>query len=184
LEAEVRRRWLLFIVIGLFFGVIDWYYLDGLSSFFSDFGSSSNMNNAAPVVQLLGIAMIIILNWGFWLVPVIPAAIYESEHSKSIGLAALSAITVWSFAILSYYGYYTILLLFWGLPNLDFMLFSNRNSPTYWQDWQPIFQRLILNQFFEWIVVALIGGAVVGALTGFVHRYLLKRKSKLAIIQG
>jgi hypothetical protein len=184
LEAEVRRRWLFFIVIGLFFGVIDWYYLDGLSSFLSDFGSSSNMNNAAPVVQLLGIAMIIILNWGFWLVPVIPAAIYESKHSKSIGLAALSAITVWSFAILSYYGYYTILLLFWGLPNLDFMLFSNRNSPTYWQDWQPIFQRLILNQFFEWIVVALIGGAVVGALTGFVHRYLLKRKSKLAIIQG
>jgi hypothetical protein len=180
----VPRRWLFFIVIGLFFGVMDWYYLDGLSSFLAWFGSHSNMNNAAPVVQLLGIAMIVILNWGFWLVPVIPVAIYESKRSRSIGLAALSAITVWSFAILSYYGFYTILLLFWGLPNLDFMLFSNRNSTTYWQDWKPVFQRLITNQFLDWILVALIGGAIVGAMTGILHRYLIQRRSKLVKMQA
>jgi hypothetical protein len=180
----VRLRWLFFIVIGLSFGVIDWYYLNGLSSFLNYFSSQTNMNDASLVVKLLGVAMILVLNWGFWLVPVIPVAIYESKRSKSVGLAALSSVVVWCFAILSYYCYYTILLLFWGLPNLDFMLFSNRNSMTYWQDWKPIFQRLILNQFFDWIIIALIGGAIVGALTGIIHRYWTHRQANLAALQG
>lgn len=180
----MRRRWLIYVLIGLVFGIIDWYYLDLLQSGLSFVNSHSDINNAAPVLQFLFIVLIVVLNWGFWLIPVIPVAAYEEKRSNSIGLAVLSAIIVWSLAVLNYYLYYTVLLLFWGLPSVEFMLLSNRNSPSYWQDFNPLFQRLILDQFFDWIPIALFGGAIVGALTGVIYRHYRGRKSKRVTSQG
>lgn len=79
--------------------------------------------------------------------------------------------------MLSYYGYYTAALLFIGLPNLDFVLFSNRISATYWADAQPIFQRVILDQFMEWIVIAIVGGICVGGLSAYLYRRVLARRA-------
>jgi len=167
-------------MVGLLFGIIDWYYLDLLQSFLNFVDGRINLFDASPIFQFLGIAVIVVLNWGFWLVPVFPVAFYESRRSDSIGLAALSAVVVWSLAVLSYYGYYIILLLFWGLPNLEFMLYSNRNSGTYWQDWTPLFQRLILNQLYEWIPIALVGGVLVGAFTNVILRLHKNRRRRQA----
>jgi hypothetical protein len=44
------------------------------------------------------------------------------------------AVIVWSAVMLSYYAFYAYFLLYVGLPNLNFMLFSNRQSTTYWAD--------------------------------------------------
>ena len=102
------------------------------------------------------------MNYGIWLIPVIPVAIYEMKRSHSIRKAALAAILIWSTAIFSYYTYYAILLMFFGLPNLEFMLFSNHQTVSYWADWWPPFKRVILDQFVEWIGIAVIGGGDCG----------------------
>lgn len=169
------KRWLVYIVIGLFFGIVDWHFLDLLASLLDQLGQDESLF-AGVFTRLLIIAVFMSLNYGIWLVPVVPTAIYEVKRSRSLRKAAVAAVVVWAAAIFSYYAYYTFLLMFVGLPNLDFMLFSNRQSPTYWADWWPPFRRAVLSQFVEWIGIALIGGAMVGALSAYVYRHIAKRR--------
>ena len=87
----------------------------------------------------------------------------------------MSAVVVWCAAMLSYYAYYALMLMFVGLPNMDFMLFANHQSPTYWDDWWSPFRRVILDQFVEWIGIAIIGGAIVGTLSAYVFSLVVNR---------
>ncbi len=118
-------------------------------------------------------------NYGVWLVPVIPAAVYEVRRSASLGRAALAGALVWALAISSYYAFYTFQLMFVGLPNVGYMLFSNRQSPTYWADWWPLFQRVITDQFIQWIGIAVVGGAIAGAGTAAVYMLASRRWAAL-----
>lgn len=165
----MKKRWLIYCLIGLVFGVVDWYYLDLLAHFsWGQLGES-----------LLVIPIIIALNYGIWLVPVVPIAIYEVHRSRSTRLSAVSGITVWSSAIFSYYTYYTALLAFWGLPNMDYLLVIGEHPPTFWQDWAIVFQKVILSQFLEWIIIAVIGGGIVGLIASRFYFYWLGRRTKV-----
>ena len=174
---KAPTRWLIYALIGLGFGLLDWYFLDLLARL----SQSGILDQVPEYIQMLLVIPIIAANYGVWLIPVIPTAIYEMKRSQSLWRAALSAIVVWSMALVSYYAYYTMMLMFVGLPNMDFMLFSNRASPTYWADWWPPFRRVILNQLLEWIGVAFVGGALVGALSGTVFDWLVKRRARKTV---
>jgi len=164
----MNKRWLIYCLIGLAFGVVDWYYLDSLAHFpWGQLGES-------PVV----IPIIIALNYGIWLVPVLPIAIYEVHRYKSARLSAVAGITVWSSAIFGYYTYYTALLAFWGLPHMDYLLVLGKRSPTFWQDWARVFQKVILSQFLEWIIIAVIGGGIVGLIASRVWLCWLGRRTR------
>lgn len=125
----MQKRWLVYILIGLIFGWADWYFLDFLASFSRNQALNDAIYQLPALFQMGIVAIFIILNYGVWLIPVIPTAVYEMKFSYSVWRAALAAVTVWSAALLSYYAYYTFLLMFIGLPNLDFMLISNRLFP-------------------------------------------------------
>ncbi len=129
----------------------------------------------AVVIRILTVIILVAANYGIWLIPVIPVAIYEMSRSHSLRRAALSAVIVWSAAMVSYYAYYAFMLMAVSLPNMEFMLFSNRRSATYWADMWPPFRRVIVAQFAEWIVIAVIGGAMVGTLSAYVYHLLTKR---------
>ena len=77
--------------------------------------------------------------------------------------------------MLCYYSYYAFMLMFVGLPNMDFMLFSNHQSATYWDDWWIPFKRVILDQFIEWLGIAVIGGTIVGTLSAYAFSFSLTR---------
>jgi len=173
----MRNRWLIYGLIGLAFGIADWFFLDLLAALGQNRALNDYLLQAPDILRILAVLLLVGLNYGIWLVPVIPIAIYEVKRSQSLRRAALSAALVWSAAMLSYYGYYTAALLFIGLPNLDFVLFSNRISATYWADAQPIFQRVILDQFMEWIVIAIVGGICVGGLSAYLYRRVLARRA-------
>jgi hypothetical protein len=119
------------------------------------------------------VGIIIALNYGVWLIPVIPTAVYEMKFSSSVWRAALAAVTVWSAALLSYYAYYTFLLMFVGLPHLDFMLLSNRHAATYWIDFWPPFRRVIVDQIVEWIGIGIVGGAIIGIISAYFYKFVL-----------
>lgn len=172
----MRNRWFIYVVIGLCFGILDWYFLDMLASL----NQVQYLNGNLPAyVQAFIVILLVSMNYGIWLIPVVPIAFYEMTRSHAIRKAALAAIIIWSTAILSYYTYYAFLLMFVGLPNLDFMLFSNDQAVTYWADWWPPFRRIILDQFIEWIGIALIGGGIVGSMSAYLFKFLsisLKKK--------
>ena len=102
----VKKRLLTYCFVGSIFGVIDWYYLDLLANF--PWGPLGE--------KLIIIPIIITLNFGIWLVPVLGVSIYEVYQSKSVWLSTLSGIIIWVCSILGNYTYYTALLSFWGLP--------------------------------------------------------------------
>jgi hypothetical protein len=166
----MKQRWWKYLLIGLAFGIADWLFLQRLAFV----TSGINADNLFIGLQLL----IVAANWGIWLVPAIPAAIYEERQSQSLWRAGVACVIVWSAAIFSYYAFYTYLLLFDGIIHLEFMLYSNRQSPTYWEDFMPPFRRLIIGQVLEWIGIAIVGGAMVGVLSALLYRRFQQRRLK------
>lgn len=172
----MHNRWLIYVAVGLCFGIADWYFLDWLASFSQNPALDENLLQAPQYMRTLIVIALITFNYGVWLVPVIPTAIYEMKRSRSLRRAAISAVIVWGAALVSYYSYYAFMLMFVGVPNMDFMLFSNRQAATYWNDWWTPFKRVIVDQFLEWIGIAVIGGAIVGALSAYMFSRLVKLK--------
>ncbi len=175
----MSNRWIKYTVLGLCFGVADWYFLDLLASLSRNQALSQRLDQANELIRLVIVLVLIAANYGIWLVPVVPMAIYEMKRSKSIRRAASAAAVAWSAALVSYYAYYSFMLMWVGLPNMEFMLFSNRHLPNYWADWWPPFRRVVVDQFLEWIPIAIVGGAVVGFLTAVSLRLWAKRSLRI-----
>ena len=169
-----KNRWLIYILIGLAFGLVDWYFL----AFLASITKSQAFLRTPDFVHLPLLLILMVFNFGVWLVPAIPVAIFETKQSHSWLHAAFSAILVWGMALLGYYIYYAFLLMFIGLPNLNFMLYSNHQSTSYWADWWPPFKRLIVDQLIEWIGVAVIGGAIVGIASRYLYEVVSKKHTK------
>jgi hypothetical protein len=165
MNEEMKKRFAIYITVGVLFGILDWYYLNGLANF--QWGSLGE--------SILVIPIILFLNFGIWLLPVAAVAIYEERRSFSLHRAAFSGAVVWTCAITSYYLYYTILLAFFGLPHMEHLLFINRNDPAFLSEWSIAFKRIILAQFLEWIGIALVGGGIVGFLSAKIDIGIRKR---------
>ncbi len=155
-----HRRWADYLLIGALFGILDWVFLQFLAGFpwQQTFGS-------IPGGQFIGLALLLGMDLGIWLVPVVPIAVYETRRSGSKLCVAAGSLLTWAAAIVSYYATYAALLAFWGLPHMEHLLFSNAGSEGFWQNWQEAFRRLILAGILEYMVLAVVGGAVVGLLT-------------------
>jgi len=164
LVMKHNRRWYLYGLIGLIFGMIDWFYLDWLA-----FGLGQNL----PENPIIVIPIIVGLNYGIWLVPIIPVTIYESQRADSIKGPIKAGILTWVCALLSYYAFYAVLFSLGKLPNLEwFNIFGARFDGFWWQYWQWI-RRIILLQLLEWLPIGLIGGGTIGSLAWWTTR---KRK--------
>ncbi len=163
--TENRSRFLLYALIGLIFGTIDWFYLDWLAHI--SWGSLGEFILVIPIV----IPIIIAMNYGIWLVPIIPVVVYEARRARRMRDPMLVGMLTWSCAIFSYYFYYAILLSSGKLMHLEhFNIFGEKDESFWYYYWQ-MFKGIILSQFFEWIVIAVLGGAIIGAMSfWFIHR--------------
>ncbi len=156
----MKKYWYLFALIGAVFGIIDWFYLNWLAHLpWGAFGET-----------LLVIPVIIILNYGIWLVPIIPAAIIASRLGKTIWDPIFLGIITWLFAMLSYYTYYAILLSMGELPSLEHLNIFTDNFPGFRAEYWRMFKHVIINQWLEWSVVAIIVGGAIGALAWWIFR--------------
>ena len=163
------NRWLKYALVGLAFGILDWYYLDLLAHFpWGSFGDS-----------ILVVPVIILLNYGIWLVPVIPVVWLEARRNQRLLYPILAGMLTWSCAIFSYYAYYTLLLSIGALPHLESLSLFARRYPGFWQEWGTMFQRIILDQFLEWIIIAILGGAVIAALVTWLYQKWSRRSTKI-----
>jgi hypothetical protein len=110
------------------------------------------------------VPIIIIMNYGIWLVPIIPVVIYEANVSGKYTYPMLTGTLTWSCAIFSYYAYYAILLSLGKLINLEHLNIFGVKDETFWYYYWQMFKGIILGQFFEWIIIAVFGGGIIGAL--------------------
>ncbi len=165
---SIRKRFTAYALIGLFFGILDWFYLDWLAHF--QWGALSE--------SLLVIPFILLMNYGIWFVPVIPVAIHETGRSGSIRSPMLAGSLLWSCAILSYYAYYAILLSTGKLPHLAHLNIFGEKYDTFWPEYWQMFKGIIIGQVFEWIFIAIAGGAIIGALVYWLFRKKHPRLSK------
>ncbi|MDA8217989.1 MAG: hypothetical protein M0Z94_10270 [Dehalococcoidales bacterium] len=160
----MKHRWLVYLAVGTLFGVVDFVYLGFLYP--APSGQSLAYSPAGTVGSLL---RFLVLNVGVWLVPVVPLALYESRVSRSRLHPAAVGLAVWCAAIVAYYLTNAAQLAFWGLPTRPELHISNAGSEYFWENWANVLQGDILGGIMEWLIVAVVGGAMVGLLTGSIY---------------
>jgi len=148
----------IYLTIGTVFGALDFFYL----GFLYELAGPQVLLAFFPAERLL---LWLLLNVGVWLVPVVPIAVYEARLSRSRLRSAIASLSTWCAAIIAYYLANAVQLAFIGLPAGPEMHISNHNTPYFWRNWASVLRGDILGGVTEWVMVAVVGGAIVGSLT-------------------
>jgi hypothetical protein len=155
-----KNRWLYYIFFGILFGIFDFYY-------------------QRPVQSIKNNLLLIFVILVVWLFLAVPVAINEVKVTGSPWKAALASMVSWMVAVISYYLYMTFKLVFIGEPSRPEMHISNRADPYFWDNIKNHLLGDVLGGVGEWILVAIIGGIVVGHLTAKI--YLKFKPSELKL---
>lgn len=150
----MKKRWFIYIIIGVLFGVFDVYY--------QEFTIGIVRIHHTYVMWLL-------VTWVIWLVLAVPIIVYEAKVSKSRVMSALANVLTWSVSIISYYLYIPIKLMFIGQSTMKEMYISNYRDPFYWSNISSLFLDDALGGIVRWIGVAVVGGFIVGFLISFIY---------------
>jgi hypothetical protein len=153
---SMKKRWLIYIIIGVLFGVFDFYYQEFTSGIVTSY------------------AIWLIVTWGIWLVPAIPVTIYESKVSESIMMAALMNVLTWSVSVISYYMYMAFKLIFIGQTSMQFLHISHYRDQFYLSNLKSLFSGDVLDGISQWIGVAVVGGLIIGLLISYTYLRLRK----------
>jgi hypothetical protein len=155
----MKKRWLGYTIIGLVFGVFDFYYQIFIhTKFYDQLLSGLGRSLVWPILVL-----------GIWLVPVIPIILHEAKFSHSSWLTALASALTWSTSVVAYYLTNAFQLAIVGVTSRSEMHISNRNDPYFWMNWRGVFLDDLIMNNVEWIVVAVIGGTAIGFSLSFIY---------------
>lgn len=150
----MKKRWFVYVLIGVVFGAFDFYYQIFIYNSFYE-----------QAFNGIGMRMIwTFLVLGIWLVPIVPIILHEAKLSYSAWLSSLAGASTWSAAIMGYYLTNAFQLAIIGDPSRPEMHISSRNDPYFWLNWRNVFLETLVADNLEWIVVAVIGGSVIGFL--------------------
>jgi hypothetical protein len=108
------------------------------------------------------------------LVPVIPVIIDAAKASQSKVVSALAGVLTWCAAVIAYYLTNGVQLAFIGFPGRPDLHISNQGDPYFWSNWRSIILYDLIGGSLVWLVVALIGGALIGFLVSFIYLRLRK----------
>lgn len=165
----MKRRWFIYIIIGIVFGVIDFYYHGFLANYLVR-KQAFNSSLAREIAWL-------VLSIGIWLVLIIPIVLHEAKVSQSRVLSALASSLTWCASIISYYLTNAVQLAFIGLPTRPELHISNRRDPFFWGNWKSVFWYDIVGGIVEWAVVAVVGGFIIGFLISFIYLHLRETRN-------
>jgi len=151
-EVFMKKRWFVYIIIGVLFGIFDFYYQE-----------------VTKGIAITSYAVWFVVAWAIWLIPIIPIVLYESKISKSKVMSAFANVLTWSVATISYYLFIPIKLMFIGQVSRKEMYISNYRDPFYWSNLKSILLGDVLGSILTWIVVAIAGGFIIGFLISFTY---------------
>lgn len=162
-DTEIHRskkRWLIYGLIGVLFGLFDYYF----------------QQVAQSDASLVSRAIII---YGIWLVPLVPIALYEAKRSRSELRTALACASTWGIAIITYYLYMAVELVVIGKDSRPEIHFSNSHDPYYWSNLGQVLGNDSGGGILEWIALALIGGGLLGLCIGFLYKTVTRHKNRV-----
>lgn len=148
----MKIRWFIYIIIGIVFGVFDFYF----HSFISN-------------VLIQGETFWRILAYGVYVVPLIPITIFEARISKSKMRSALAGSSTWLISIIFYYLTMAVQLAFLGVSTRPELHISSQGEPFFWHNWKSVFWDTIVRNIVEWSGIALVGGFIIGFLISFIY---------------
>jgi hypothetical protein len=149
----MNKRWSFYLLAGVLFGIFDFYFQTWIiNQLFAGM-----LGNTAIMIPILGV----------WLVLVAPIAMREAKVSRSVWLAAAASAFTWSVSVVAYYLFMGVKLILIGQASRAEMHISNRSDPYYWSNIKGFFEGDFLGGVGEWIIVALVGGCLVGLVVGF-----------------
>lgn len=155
-----KKRWLIYFFVGIVFGVFDFYY-------------------QGPVQNIKNDIVLVVMVLGIWVVVALPVAIYEAKVSRAAWKAALATMFTWVVAVVSYYLYLLVKVMFIGEPGRPDLHISNRADPYYRLNILATLQSNVIGGILEWLLVAIIGGFIFGYLFGWI--YLKAKPVKQAV---
>lgn len=158
-KTTSRKRWLLYGVIGIAFGVIDYFF------------QQVAQQDSSPVTRVIVI-------YGIWLIPLIPIALYEVHASRSVVKPAIASALAWSLAIVAYYLYMAVELIIIGKDSRPELQFGNHQDPYYWSNLGQVFSGEVSGGIFEWLALAIFGGGLIGLVIGFTYIRLVVPRLK------
>lgn len=152
-----RRRLLVYVIFGVVLAITSWYF------------PSYSQTFALPayLFELFILSM--------WVLPALGVAIFETTHSNHPINPAIAASAFWTTATTIYYLYYAYLLAIPGLPQLEFLRLAAADSPYFRLGWMTILQATLIPQVLKWVPTGIIGGLILGWLTGFVYMQLRRK---------
>lgn len=148
----MKKRWYIYIIIGILFGVFDFYYQEFTQG-----------------IHISSFVLWFVVAWAVWLIPAIPIVLYETKISESNKKSVLANILVWSISVCSYYLYMAIKLIFIGQESMKFLHISNYKDQFYLSNLKSLFLGDVLRGITEWIGIAIVGGIVVGFLISLIY---------------
>jgi len=153
----IKIRWFIYIIIGIVFGVFDFYFHNFISNVLGQGGVFWK-----------------VLTYGVWVVPLIPIVIYEVRNSKSKIKSALASCLIWLLSIISYYLYMGVQFAFLGVSTRPELHISSQADPFFWENWRSVFWNDIVGHIVRWSDIALIGGFIIGFLVSLIYLRLEK----------
>ena len=154
----MKIRWFVYIVIGIIFGVFDFFFHRFISN-----------------VLVQGEIFWRVLTYSVWLVPIVPIALFEARISKSRVRSGLASSLTWILSIIFYYLYMAVQLAFIGISTRpELHITSLGEEPYFWENWKNVFWSDVVGSIVEWSGVAVIGGFIIGFSISFIYLGLEK----------
>ncbi len=170
---KTRNRFLGYAVVGVLFGVVNWFFLNYV--FQLGFLILSTVGLGDPI--LTDPLLDKLTQWSFvivWALQALVIILIEIWISRRPVLSALAVTLSWFVANVAYYVIYAgKLLLGFGGPQLGVRL--DQGWATYWQGVSELrVHQMVGRDFLLWGTVAIVGGIIVGWLGGFVLLHILR----------
>lgn len=153
----MRRRLFKIFAGGFLFGCIDWLILEA----YAKLTQTTDYTPSSSFGQILLVILIIIFNYGIWLVPITAAVIYQMRFSEDKIKLALSGTLAWFGAMAGYYCFYTFMIMFIGLPHMEDLLIRNFNATGYWEILFATLRKVAFYQFVDWMKIVLLIGPIL-----------------------
>ena len=152
----MKPRWWLFALVGLAFGVLDWFVVQ--------WTASSSLFSVLPVIWVSGFNALV------WLIPILPVVSHTANRATAWHSAPLAGMLTWGCAVVSYYLFYALRLALGQVVGWEHLNIFAGKENGFWQIFGQAFKRLILVQTLEWLWVGLLGGFLIGLLVRWLRR--------------
>ena len=158
-EEILKKRWKIYALIGILFGIFDFFYQE----LTAQIGDTSLLRTLVAT--------------GVWLIPAIPVVLCEAKVSQTTWKPALANVLTWVMAVISYYLYMGFKLLIIGQEATQELHISSYQDPYFWSNWKNVFVGDILGGMFEWLIVAVVGGCLVGFVVSAAYLGISKART-------